>query len=111
MFDYSKLSPNEIEVLPLSIDSRKLREHFEKEILPLPAILRSAAIAGWSVQSADGDYTKGFENGFLPNNGPGNKGPTWAPRTAEEESLLTMQDFSVPTKICTGYMLRDHGRA
>ena len=105
MFDYSILSPNEIEILPLAIDNQKLRAQFEKEILPLSPVVRSKAVAGWSVQSFDGDYTKGFELGFLPNNGPGNKGPTWTPRTAEEETLLTMQDFSKPTAICTGYLL------
>lgn len=106
MFDYSKLSPNQIEVLPLAIDVLKLRKQFESEILPLPPVVRSKAVAGWSVQSFDGDYARGLELGFLPNNGPGNKGPAWFPRGPEEEQLLTMQDYAKPTSICTGYLLQ-----
>jgi hypothetical protein len=104
MFDYSKLSPNQIEVLPLSVDIPRLRDQFEKEILPLPPVVRSKAVAGWSVQSFDGDYQKGLELGFLPNNGPGNRGPTWLPKSLAEAKLLTMQDYVKPTSICTGYL-------
>lgn len=82
-----------------------LRAQFEKEIRPLTPVVRSPAVSGWSIQSADGDYRKGLEAGFLPNNGPGNRGPTWVPRKPEEASLLTMQDFAKPTTICTGHFL------
>lgn len=56
------------------------------------------------MQSQDGDFLKGLEAGFLPNNGPGNRGPEWKPRTPDEAGLLTMQDFDKPTSICTGYI-------
>ncbi len=93
-------------MLPFEIDSLKLRQQFEEEVRPLPCVVRSRAVSGWSIQSQDGDYLKGLETGFLPNNGPSNRGPEWQPRTPEEQSLLTMQDFDRPTKLCTGY-LRD----
>lgn len=102
--DYSALSPNNIELLPLKIDTARLRAQFEAQVLPLEPVVRSPAFAGWSVQSLDGTYQSGLETGFLPNNGPGNRGPTWRPRTAEEETLPTMQDFARETSICTGYV-------
>lgn len=104
-FDYSLFSPNHIEIFPLQVDVEKLLHHFEKHILPIPPISRSAAIAGWSLQSLDGSYQSGMELGFLPNNGPENQGPKWTPRNEAEAELATMQDFKVPSVLCAGPFL------
>lgn len=90
--------------MPFQINSTKLRAQFEREILPLPPVVRSRAVAGWSVQAQDKNYQNGLETGFVPNNGPGNNGPTWIPQNKDEESLLTMQDYHRPTSLCVGYV-------
>ena len=93
-----------LEKLNLSFDIEKLQYELKTKVLSLPPVVRSKNWAGWSVLSTDGTYQDGCEWGYLANNGPNNKNPTWFRRPEHPPEMKAMQDYNLPTEICTGYL-------
>lgn len=89
------------EKISAGLDIQKLWASIEPLLHKYPAVMRSAAIGGWALQSTNGHYQDGWDTQFCPYNGPGNVGPTWTPRTDDEKILRPVQDYTRPTELCT----------
>ncbi len=88
------------EAIPFDIDNRALWNEVEDFLRSHPPAVRSPAVSGWALQAPIGAINpihSGWEMDFCPFNGPGNRGPTWTPRGAEEQQLVPIQNFSQPT--------------
>ncbi len=51
------------EKLPFKFDIERIREYFNRVVKPLQTIWQSKQFGGWSILSANGDYTDGFQQG------------------------------------------------
>lgn len=89
------------EAIPNGIDNHALWREVEDFLHAHPPAVRSPAVSGWALQAPRGSANPvhaGWEIDFCPYNGPGNRGPTWTPRDAEEQGLIPIQDFHHPTE-------------
>lgn len=81
------------------IDTQELIESVWPLLQKHPAVHRSPAFGGWSLQSTNGSYEDGWTLDFCPYNGPENMGPSWRAYSPEEEKLKTIQEYILPTQI------------
>jgi hypothetical protein len=89
------------ETLPFGVDNIGLWREVEDFLHTHPPAVRSPAVSGWALQAPIGSINPihaGWEVDFCPYNGPGNLGPTWTPRDAEERALISIQNFDEPTE-------------
>lgn len=91
------------EKLPFKFDVEKLQDWHRRETPLYPITMRSIGVGGWAIQSSNGSVEDGWQLGFVPYNGPGNKSPSWLEETKLGD-LPPMQMYNVPTPLCTGYM-------
>lgn len=83
------------------VDTQNLWQSIKPLLEKYPAVHRSPAFGGWSLQSTNGSYKDGWSMDFCPYNGPENEGPTWTPRTEAELKIPTIQEYKRPTELMT----------
>lgn len=92
------------ERLDFDLDNKAMWNEVRPLLERFPRYDRSPSVGGWSLQSHPGapnPVHSGWPIEFLPYNGPGNRGPTWTPRTPIESQLFDVQSYEHPTELCT----------
>jgi hypothetical protein len=89
----------------LTVDLERLRRHLYDHVMRLPPQMQAHTFGGWSIQSASGDYTDGWQKGYkcyTPDPLTGNM--KFDAEKAARIGLKPTSDYIKPTQINFGYV-------